>query len=192
MQEKTKNVLLVVLIVGLVSMTVAYAALTQTLTIKSSAKVAASKWDIEFDNLQNVPVATGTGGATNTAEVVTQPEINSKTTIQGLSVKFKQPGDTVRYTFDVVNKGDIDAKLGNFTLGTTDNADVTYSLTCKDIAMVNPYTYNAAFDLTKKVDDTEQKYSCTWDITYKNTVTEMPANETTVTITDTTFNYVQK
>ncbi len=194
MQEKTKNVLLAVLIVGLVSMTVAYAALSTTLTIKSSATIAASKWDIEFENLQNVTVATGTGGATNTAEIVTPAVIDNETkiTIKDLSVKFKQPGDTVRYTFDVVNKGDIDAKLNGFTLGAPDNNDVTYSLTCKNIAMTNPYTYNSAFDLTKKVNDTEQKYSCQWDITYNASVTGMPATETTVTISDTTFNYGQR
>lgn len=196
MQEKTKNVLLVVLIVGLVSMTVAYAALSTTLTISSSAKVAASKWDIEFANLQNVTVTTGTGGATNTAEIVTPATIDNATkiTISGLQVKFKQPGDTVRYTFDVVNKGDIDAKLTGFTLGaaTTENSNITYSLTCNSISMTNPYTYNAAFDLTKKVDDTEQKYSCTWDITYNASVTQMPNSEQTITISDTTFNYGQK
>ena len=50
MKERTKNILIAVLIVGLVSMTVAYAALTQVLNINASAKVLSKSttWNVRF------------------------------------------------------------------------------------------------------------------------------------------------
>ena len=53
MNEKTKNILLGVLIVGIISMTVAYASLTQNLRINSSVKVQenSTSWNIHFKHL---------------------------------------------------------------------------------------------------------------------------------------------
>ena len=53
MKERTKNILIAVLIVGLVSMTVAYAALTQGLNINASAKVF--EWLLDWKNNGNQP-----------------------------------------------------------------------------------------------------------------------------------------
>lgn len=44
MNNKVQNVLLGVLAIGLIGITVAYAALTQQLKIEGTAKVASSKW----------------------------------------------------------------------------------------------------------------------------------------------------
>ena len=51
MMKHSRNMLLIALFVGLGVMTVAYAAFSTSLRIKSSAKVNNSKWDIHFANL---------------------------------------------------------------------------------------------------------------------------------------------
>ena len=114
MKSNSKNVLLVTLIVGIISMTVAYAALSTTLRISTGAKVAATKWDIHFENLTLVANA-----SENTGEVVHPAQIQGNTTqISGLVVDLKKPGDKITYTFDIVNDSDIDAKLNSIVFAT--------------------------------------------------------------------------
>ena len=79
MKERTKNILIAVLIVGLVSMTVAYAALTQVLNINASAKVLSKSttWNVHFANLS----AVDTHGY---ASVATPLTLSGTTTLEGL------------------------------------------------------------------------------------------------------------
>ena len=115
MNEKSKNILLGVLIVGLVSMTVAYAALSTTLTISGTASIPATKWDIEITDWTDTTPGTGTTGKTNTA---THPAATtSSTAITNLAVTLNQPGDTATYTFNITNKGTIAAKLASKAVG---------------------------------------------------------------------------
>ena len=184
MQEKTKNVLIAVLIVGLVSMTVAYAALSTTLTISSSAKVAATKWNIIIDNFAQA--AAQPNGVSGTSEVtVTGPTSTSGTTISVLVVTFKKPGDVAKFTFNLKNTGDIDAQLNTFTLGEpASSTKVTKSVVCGSGTKVAPATAttNNSMDLAK----TSGVISCEMTLTLANDAT-IPASETTVTIPDTVF-----
>ncbi|MBP3635260.1 MAG: hypothetical protein J6J17_02210 [Bacilli bacterium] len=119
MSNKIRNVVLIILAIALIGMTIVYAALSQTLNITSTAKVKASTWDIHFANLSE---ATKVGGAN-----VTTPPTLASTTISGLDVSLVKPGDSVSYTFDVVNNGSIDANLGTYTINTKGNG-----ITCTD------------------------------------------------------------
>ena len=190
MQEKTKNVLLVVLIVGLVSMTVAYAALSTTLTISSSAKVAASKWDIQITDWTQVTVPNLNGG-TSEATVKASPSVTS-TAVTGIEVTFKKPGDAVQFTFNIKNLGDIDAKLDTAT-GMTETKDgVTKTVKCGSTP-ATPVAGNSAFELAK----TSGTIACVMDISYNKDATTMPAapqgeTATTVSLDDVVFVYGQK
>lgn len=185
MQEKTKNVLLAVLIVGLVSMTVAYAALSTTLTISSSAKVAASKWDIQITGWKQVTVPNLNGG-TSEATVKASPSVTA-TAVTGIEVTFNKPGDAVQFTFNIENKGDIDATLNSAT-GMTETKDgVTKTVTCEG-ATPAPGNSNSAFDLAK----TNGSISCVMDISYNKDAKGMPETATTVALTDVVFVYGQK
>ena len=190
MQEKTKNVLLVVLIVGLVSMTVAYAALSTTLTISSSAKVAATKWDIKITDWTQAAVQPNAVRGNSEVEV-TAPTITD-TSITGLAVKFKKPGDKVKFTFKIQNHGDIDAQLTAVTLGeAASGSGVTNTVTC---ANATPTANTATFDLTRKVNDTPGSIDCEMEVSLAANH-EMPTQqegEQTVTISDTVFTYGQK
>ena len=134
MSEKSKNILLGVLIVGLVSMTVAYAALSTTLTISGTASIPTTKWDIEITDWTDVTASTASliTGQTNTAATNTAantPTISS-TSVSGLAVTLNQPGDVAKYTFNITNKGTIAAKLASKTVGCTESASSTTTTTC--------------------------------------------------------------
>ena len=109
-RNNTKNIAfgMLALVVSVVAVGLAYAGFTQTLNINGTGNVVSSKWDIYFANLSN---ATTTG----TANVVTPATISPKTKIGDYYVELATPGDSVTYTFDVVNGGDFDAILTTLT-----------------------------------------------------------------------------
>lgn len=118
MNNKVQNVLLGVLAVGLVGITVAYAALTQQLRIEGTATVAASNWDIHFESM-SAGAATGYATLPEAGKLAIE---GNTTTISGNIGTLKAPGDSITYTFNIVNAGDINASITNVT---------TPTLTCK-------------------------------------------------------------
>ena len=108
--RNSKNIVfgMLALVVSVVAIGLAYAGFTGTLNINGTGNVVSSKWDIYFNNLSNA-VTTGT------ANVVTPATISPKTKIGDYYVELASPGDSVTYTFDVVNDGDFDAVLTTLT-----------------------------------------------------------------------------
>lgn len=187
MQSKTKNVLIAVLIVGLVSMTVAYAAFSTQLTISSSAKVAATKWEVKITDWTQVTVSNLNGG-TSDATVKASPSVTDAS-VTGIEVTFKKPGDAARFTFNIQNHGDIDAKLNTATGMSETVSGVTKTVKC---ANATPTAGGAAFELSKKTGTTPGSISCVMDISYNKDATTMPDDEQTVSLTDVVFVYGQK
>ena len=101
--RKIKIISLIVLVVMVLGLTVAFAALSQTLTINGSATVNTASWDIHFENLT-------LSEKTGTAEVSGTPSLTG-TVISGIDVSLNKPGDKIVYEFDLVNNGSIEAKL---------------------------------------------------------------------------------
>ena len=183
MSEKSKNILLGVLIVGLVSMTVAYAALSTTLTINGTANVDATRWDIHFANVQNVTGQNNLLAGTNEGTVTSMGTLDSEslsttgtnnatgTLIDNLIVSLQKPGDWVKVNFDIVNAGTIDAKLGSFnksivkttpaTPTTTEENDIndgiTYTVKCGEAraTAVAPVALNAGQEIDRNNDKVE-------------------------------------
>ncbi len=91
------------LLVSVVAVGIVYAGFSQTLNINGSGNVVAASWNIHFANLSNV-VKTGS------ANVVTPAQIKTgRTQIREYYVELVTPGDSLAYTFDIVNGGDFDA-----------------------------------------------------------------------------------
>ena len=133
MGEKTKNALIALLIIGLVSMTIAYAALTQQLQINAGAKVLnkSATWDIHF---ANVVAGTPVGYASiSQGKSLTG---TGTTTLSGLEVTLKAPGDSLSYTFDVVNNGSINAKINTNGVSIPNIANLTVTGSEGDVAIV--------------------------------------------------------
>ncbi len=99
--------LAVVLVLAIV-----YAAFTKQLSLSGVGTVNDSTWKIKFDNLQS-PVLAGD------AEQVTAPSLsNNDTKLSNYSVNLYGNGDSITYTFDVVNDGDFDAKITSINIPT--------------------------------------------------------------------------
>ena len=207
MKERSKNILIAVLIVGLVSMTVAYAALTQVLNINASAKVLSKSttWNVHFANLgavdkhgyANVPSGKGL-------------VLSGTTTLQGLEANLSAPGDYVAYKFDIVNDGTINAKVSGITLPNM-STGVTYTGSATDstkkTADENLVKQNIQYELgycTATSDATytaiaqndtlnagQTKSACI-RISYKSTATDVPSADVSVTGIDAHIDYVQK
>ena len=145
-----KNLLLGILIVGVISMTVAFAALTSRLTLNGTANVAATRWNIHFDNWEKVSIPTVTVGGNTQQNTAQSPAVNQLSTsdnsnvtkVTGISVTLNQPGDIAKYTFEIVNEGTIDAKLDSFTPTITNNSNdlIGYTVACYE---TNARTGNA-------------------------------------------------
>ena len=169
MNNNTKNILLGVLIVGLIGMTVAYAALSTQLKITGTASVPNVTWDIQiqdFTKQANTPSAVS--GQTNTATGPASINATAGTLISGLTVGFNQPGDKVVYTFKLANEGTIDAKLSSFEQGLTPasgqtitqneiNSKFTSSIVC------NP-TEATTSDYLDKAGSSHDEATCTLTI----------------------------
>ena len=104
-QRTTKVVALSALIVAIVSITVAFAAMSTTLTINGTGVMQTASWDIRF-----VP-ATLTSATTGSASITTAPTL-TETTLGTFAIVLTRPGDSIVYTFDVTNDGTIDARIG--------------------------------------------------------------------------------
>lgn len=130
MDNKTiKTLAVVAIVVAVGGLTMGYAALTQTLNIKTTATVqsGSTTWNISFTN-------PGTGTATGHAVKGTMNLTGTDVNVTG--VVLKTAGDTVTYTFDVKNAGQVNAKLTTLTPktptvsgGTLAEGAYTYTLT---------------------------------------------------------------
>jgi len=146
-RNNTKNMMfgVLALLVSVVAVGLVYAGFTQTLNINGTGNVVASKWDIHFENLSNATI-TGTAVLGTPAAIKT-----GRTQIGDYAVSFATPGDTLSYSFDVVNEGNFDASLSSLTKGTpscTGLDSTSKTNVCKNIEYTLEYAvsgdeYNA-------------------------------------------------
>ena len=110
-QRKIKVISIIALIVAVLGLTVAFAALSETLTINGTASLDAATWDVHFENISS-PTITGE------ASEVSPPEITDNgITLSGININLTKPKDSVKYTVDVVNDGTINAEIVNIVKG---------------------------------------------------------------------------
>ena len=100
--RKVLAMFLGVIMVSILTLTLAYAALSVTLNIQGNARVSAADWDIYLNNPR---VASGSA-TTNLPEIKTSNTLEFETTLN-------MPGDFYEFTVDVVNNGSIDAMIEN-------------------------------------------------------------------------------
>ena len=178
------------LLVGIIVISISYAAFTQNLNINGTGNVQATSWSVHFANLSNA-VTNGT------AVERTAPTIKTgRTDIGDYAVDFYTPGDSITYTFDVVNDGDYDAKISVLTKGTptcngtdpTSNTNV-----CANLEYTLKYTSggsNVAVNDTLRKNETK---NMTLVLRYKNTIgqNDLPTAEVTVSGLGITIQYSQ-
>lgn len=172
MSNKVQNVLLGVLAVGLIGITVAYAALTQQLKIEGTAKVEASTWNIHFESL----VGAQTGYATLATDASKLAIQSGTTSMSGNLGTLKAPGDTITYTFDIVNAGDINATLGSYNI-------TTPTCTSEDSTNATAVCNNLTYTLTYENGDAIQVGDTLNKKTTKKAKLTISSNDTSVIAT---------
>ncbi len=106
-----KSLGVIILFLGIFGLTLSFVSLAYSVQLVRSYSVLNehAKWDIAITNVSEAETKGG-------AKVVNAPTVNNL----GLTdyvVSFENPGDSVKYTFEIKNNGDIDAKLVEFTKG---------------------------------------------------------------------------
>lgn len=184
------GVVLVLAIVAVFGIT--YAAISQQLDINGEGTVKSSTWQIKFANL-------GAASLTGNASEITAPTINTNDTkIGDYSVKLVKPGDEVSYTFDIVNNGDIDARLSSYTIptptctGNGDAAETDATNICKNL------NYSLTYDDGTPVGENDtltagETKNLKLTLGYKTTITnaELPTNDVTISNLGITMIYAQ-
>ena len=133
--KNRKNILLIILILGVLVMTISYAAFTTKLNIIGTANTTAVNWNIHFRNWQKIEITT-VDGHTNKAEYpqvseLTMSDTSNVTKVEGINVTLNEPKDIARYNFEIINEGSIDAKLDNFTSNLSPNSEaIGYQVKC--------------------------------------------------------------
>ena len=106
-ERRVKWLVIVSLIVAVLGLTIAFAALSETLTINGTATLDAAKWGIKFNNLTS-GTKIGDAIVNNEATIA-----DDKVTIENIDVTLKTPGDSVTYKVNLVNEGTINAEISN-------------------------------------------------------------------------------
>ena len=148
---RTKNILLVVLLVAVLTLSISYAALSQYLNITSTAVVSgkSSVWNVAFTNVSC--------DASEYAEITTpfnSPSAASPaTTLSGLSATLKAPGAYVSCDITIKNQGAIDADLSTFTLnsGTVSVTGSGTNQSTDETLVSGNYVYSIVYSSTDPV-----------------------------------------
>lgn len=101
-QKKQRTLAIFALAIALVATTVAYAALSTTLNISGNITKKGGSWSVGITNLSSVST-TGTGSMSKAPSV-------TGTTLS-FDADLKKPGDSVSFTFDIVNSGTVTAQM---------------------------------------------------------------------------------
>lgn len=197
--EKNRNIKLYImfaLIISVMGLSIAYAAYSTTLTIKGTvtARKSSDVWNVHFEALDGgttlTPILTGN------AREITPPTLTD-TKISGFEASFYAPGDSVRYEFNIVNSGLLDAKLSSSVIGSltcTPKANGTATASeatalCNDLILKVEQT--SANPDTSLVLTSGQSINYHLSVTWNEASTVTISDDITVTIEESNFVFTQ-
>ena len=116
--RNNKLLMIIALVVGIVSLSVGFAAFSTTLNISSSASVSPSSdtFKVKFSTSQNSLVVGAVAPSSKTTGITTTDGVidnGANPTIKNLSATFTSPGQYVEYTIYARNEGEYTAYLNN-------------------------------------------------------------------------------
>ncbi len=184
-QREMRIITVVALCVAVICLSVAYAAMGQTLKITGSAEMRMSDWNIHIANMN----ASTTGVAT-----YTMPNV-SNTQLSGFDVVLTKPGDSVTFTFDIVNDGDINATLGTLNKGTPKCSSLTNKsdeeIVCDNITYSLKYADGSPIEVGDSLLK-DNHMSAKLTLSYNEGATEVPKSTVNISDLDLTFIYDQQ
>ncbi len=151
MEQRNKNIIIGGLLAVLVVMAVGYAAFATQLNINGIANIE-SRWDV---HIQSIDEGSPSGTAANVKTDVEQDRLKAM-----FECTFKSPGDSITYTVEVKNEGNLNAVLDNIVFSEEENPAITYSYDGINISDELPATESRQFTVT---------------VTYNPAVTSQPA-----------------
>lgn len=193
MKNNTKflyGIIAVAFVLSVVGISVGFAAMSSNLNVNGQSEVVPASWKIKFKDI-STPTITGN------AEVVTAPQIESDTHIGNYDIKLSMPGDSVTYTFKVINDGTIDAELSNYTFntptitGTGDSAASDASIVANNLIYTLTYDDGTTIQTNDELLKNEYK-TLKLTVSYDYNATELPVNQVNISGMDVTFTYSQK
>lgn len=102
-QKNIKIMAFIALIVSVLSLAIAYTAMSKTAKINRNSTITDSRWNVHFDSLESK--------TSGDAKIIKYPALKyDKTYIGDFSISLTKPGDSVLFTYDVVNSGNLKAK----------------------------------------------------------------------------------
>lgn len=168
-----KKFLLVGLFLFLIcGLSIGYAALQTTLTIKGTTKISKVGWDIHFENIVETD-----GSAENGTAVISNDDATEIT----YNVTLAEPGDFYEFTVDVKNAGTLDAKLAS-----VENPELTEE---ESVYAIYTVTGIPAKDSVLSADDS-YKVKIRVEYDFDINPDELPEEEKTISKTI-KLNYVQ-
>lgn len=184
-----KSLFLIVLLVSVFGLGIAYALLSTTLTISGTTSVSAATWDIHFSNLN----ASSTGDATYTL-----PQFTSATALTDYEIVLTKPGDSVTFTFDIVNAGTISSAISSLVKGTPSCSGIAGSSTgttdgpivCNNLSYTFTYSDNTVVNVGDTLNKGETK-SVKLTLSYNSSATQVPTNDVAISNLDITMIYSQ-
>lgn len=102
-QKNIKKMAVMAFIISILSLAIAYTAMSKTAKINKNSNIMDARWNVYFDNLESKTYGD--------AKIIKYPTLkDDKTYIGDFSISLTKPGDSVLFTFDVVNSGSLAAK----------------------------------------------------------------------------------
>ena len=102
MRRTKKGLYIIFIVLFLLSVSVGYAFVSETLSINGTTEIYKNTWDIHFEN---ITLKNGSVSSTN-------PPIIDNTKLKiNFSCDLNEPGDFYQFTIDVVNTGTLDAMI---------------------------------------------------------------------------------
>ncbi len=183
-QREMRIITIVALCVAVICLSVAYAAMSQTLKVSGNAEMSGADWNVHFANVR----ATTTGAATYTMPTV------SSTQLKDFGVVLSKPGDSVTFSFDIVNDGNLNAVLSTLTKNTPEcnslSSESDSQIVCNNIT----YTLKYEDDSSVEVGDglAKDTYSSVkLKLAYDEDATEVPTSTVNISNLDVTLIYNQ-
>lgn len=175
-----RTIAIAALLVAVVGISVAFAALSQSLTINATGKIKGSEWSLIWSAASGSEV-TGSSATTTAGSVsgIDTPTL----AISG--IVLEQPGDKVEWVVTAKNDGDIDAKLGSFielfSKTVTFDEEEGSGLTDEDVLVtLTKYTTGAIVAGDELLADDTQQYLLT--IQFDPNAAEVPTHDVSISI----------
>ena len=189
-ENRIQNVILGVLAVSLISLTIAYAQLTQRLNINGTAKSKSNTWDIHFENLKSTVTGNATLSQDNPLTI-----ISNSTTISGSVGNLSLPGDSIVYTFDIANKGTMSAQLSADPIISSpecsSNDATGATVVCENVIYTLTYADGSKIK-TGDILEKGEKKAAKLTLSLKDSMSSVPSAEVDITNIAAVLNYNQK